>query len=301
MPVLSIRHLTRYRYRNPVALGEHRMMFRPCESFDQRLLDFHLAITPQPAKLRFTHDLFGHCVGVAEFSGWADELTFASSARLEHSPLAPFAGADDAVDYFLGGQPIAYDANDLPDLRQSMERAAPDPQVDAWARRFLRPVGKTRLQVLLSDMTGAIHEEFRYRKRLRNGPQTPAQTLAHGSGSCRDFAVLMMDAMRSLGLAARFVSGYIHCPSHGASRLGGGHTHAWVRVYLPSGGWVDLDPTNGLIGNADLIRVAVVSEPRQALPLHGTWLGGADDCLGMEVEVSVIEERVQPVPLRAAG
>ena len=277
------------------------MMFRPCESFDQRLLAFDLAITPEPARLRFTHDLFGNCVGVAEFSGRTDELVFASTVRVEHTPLAPFAGSDDKVDVFCGGEPIAYAEGDLPDLMKSMERQAPDPRVDAWARRFLRPVGRTRLPALLSDMTGAIHDEFRYRKRLRNGPQSPAQTLTHCSGSCRDFAVLMIDAARSLGLAARFVSGYIHCPGSGPARLGGGHTHAWVRVYLPSGGWVDFDPTNGLVGNADLVRVAVVREPRQALPLHGVWLGRAEDYLGMEVEVTVTDEAAKAVPLRAAG
>lgn len=103
----------------------------------------------------------------------------------------------------------------------------------------------------------------------------------------------MMDAVRSLGLAARFVSGYIYSPYAGPStvgRLGGGHTHAWVRVYLPACGWVEFDPTNGIVGNADLVRVAVARDPRQAVPLHGTGDGEANDFVGMDVEVSVTTE-----------
>ena len=149
---------------------------------------------------------------------------------------------------------------------------------------------------LLSQMTHAIHEGFRYAGRLEAGTQTPAQTLALGSGTCRDFAVLMMDAARSLGLAARFVSGYIYSPprADGAPRrVGGGHTHAWVQVYLPSCGWAEFDPTNGIVGNQDLVRVAVVRNPSQAVPLSGTWDGAAGDYIGMEVEVDL---QARPVP-----
>ena len=135
-------------------------------------------------------------------------------------------------------------------------------------------------------MTHAIREGFAYRLRLSGAPQTPAETLATRTGSCRDFAVLMMDAARSLGLAARFVSGYVYSASPNR-RKGGGHTHAWVRVYVPGCGWTDFDPTNGIIGGTDLIRVAVVADPREAVPLHGTWAGEAGDYLGMDVEVDI--------------
>jgi transglutaminase-like putative cysteine protease len=139
-------------------------------------------------------------------------------------------------------------------------------------------------------MTRFIHANFIYRSRLETGTRTPQETLRLGSGSCRDFAVLMIEAVRSLGLAARYVTGYIHSPSPGAARKGsggGGHTHAWARVYLPSCGWVDFDPTNGIVGNKDLIRVAVARSPRQVVPLHGVWDGAASDYLGMDVEVEI--------------
>lgn len=295
MPILSIRHLTRYTYRNPVALGEHRMMFRPRESYDQRLLSCDLAISPTPAKLNFVHDVFGNCVGVASFTGRTRELIFDSAVRLEHTPLPAFADEDGEIEAYAGCLPFAYGEEDLPDLRRSMERQYDDPQgvLDRWARRFVRPTGRTSLQRLLSDMTQAIHADFRYQTRLAKGAQAPLQTLELRSGSCRDYAVLMMEAVRSLGLAARFVSGYIYSPHADPGRrrrTGGGHTHAWVRVYLPSFGWVEFDPTNGIVGNTDLVRVAIARDPRQATPLHGTWSGLPSDYLGMEVEVDVRDE-----------
>jgi transglutaminase-like putative cysteine protease len=308
MPILSIRHVTRYRYRNPVALGEHRMMFRPRESYDQRVLSCDLTITPTPTRLRSVHDVFGNCVQVAGFGGRADQLVFESNVRLEHTPLPAFAGVDGGIEIYSGAMPFAYSPEDLPDLELSMQRQYPDPEgvIDRWARRFVRPVGRTSLQSLLSDMTQAIYSDFKYSTRLTKGIQAPLETLALRTGSCRDYAVLMIEAVRSLGLAARFVSGYVYSPRGGADRgrIGAGHTHAWVHVYLPACGWVEFDPTNGIVGNADLVRVAVARDPRQAVPLHGTWSGLPADYLGMDVEVDVraeAETAVRHSPRRAAG
>ena len=303
MPILSIRHLTRYRYRKPVALGEHRMMFRPRESYDQRLLSYDLTIGPEPEALRYVQDVFGNCVGVAAFRGRASTLTFDSFVRLDHTPMPAFADIDGEIEVYTGAMPFAYSAEDLPDLLQSMTRQHPDPGgvVDAWARRFVRSSGATPLQSLLSEMTQAIYADFKYKTRLEHGAQTPLQTLERRSGSCRDYAVLMIEAVRSLGLAARFVSGYVYSASPRSGRTGAGHTHAWVRVFLPSCGWVEFDPTNGIVGNADLVRVAIARDPRQAVPLHGTWAGLPADDLGMDVEVEVSVEGcadAQPAPLK---
>lgn len=295
MPILQIRHLTRYRYRQPVGFGEHRMMFRPRESYDQRVLESSLTIGPDPARLRYVQDVFGNCVGIAQFSDRATELTFDSLVRLEHTPAPLVLDIDDEV---APGQRFAYEPEDLTDLALSIAPHHPDDDgaLDVWARRFLRQEGPTKALRLLSDMTHAIRQEFGYATRLHGPAQTPAETLACGTGSCRDFALLMMEAARRLGFAARFVSGYIYSPGHTSERIGGGHTHAWARVYLPSCGWAEFDPTNGIVGNSDLIRVAVARDPRQAVPLYGSWSGPSSYYQGMEVEVDVraVDAKLEP-------
>ncbi len=301
MPILSIRHVTRYRYRNPVALGEHRMMFRPHESYDQQVLSVDLAISPTPSKINYLRDVFGNCIGVAQFAGRTTDLVFDSFVRLDHRPTSGLADLDDG-DLLLGDQDterFAYSGHDLTDLAASIQPAHPDPDgaIEAWARRFAAP-GAGALPLLV-EMTQAIYADFTYRKRLESGVQTPAETLASKSGACRDYAVLMIEAARRLGLAARFVSGYVYSPTrYSRGRIGGGHTHAWVSVYLPAHGWVEFDPTNGIVGNTDLIRVAVARDPSQATPLHGAWSGLTTDYLGMEVSVDVQAEEEAAVPTR---
>lgn len=264
-------------------------MVRPRDSYDQRLLEARLDINPKPADLRWVHDVFGNCVAVARFNGPADVLRFDSTIRLDHSPV-------DALDFriedYARAYPFAYGAADVPDLMRSIERQYLDPehQVDRWARQFLNREGPTGTRVLLAAMTHAINRRFTYLRREEAGTQDPVQTLQLGSGSCRDFALLMIEAVRSLGMAARFVSGYLYEPGadgNGQGRVGAGSTHAWMEVYLPGAGWVEYDPTNGIIGNRDLIRVAVVRDPRQAVPVSGTWIGDPADLIGMTVEVDV--------------
>ena len=299
MSAVSIRHLTAYRYRNPVALGEHRMMLRPLEGYDQRVISAELSISPEPSSLRNIHDVFGNCLSVARFKGRTDRLTVESKVTLEHTP-EPSPDFDGAV------WPAVYAPEDLTDLLPSMQPQHADPtgEVAAWARRFLPRRGRTPLRALLTDMTHAIHGEFAYGTRLSGAPQAPLETLALGTGSCRDFAMLMIEGVRSLGLAARFASGYVYSTSPRAGRKGGGHTHAWARVYLPACGWVEFDPTNGIVGNTDLVRVAIARDPRQAVPLHGTWSGLPSDYLGMDVEVEVSVEPcavTQPGPHQRVG
>lgn len=302
MPILQIRHLTRYRYSRPVGFGEHRMMFRPRESYDQRVLESRLTIGPAPTHLRYVQDVFGNCVGVARFDGLAPDLTFESLVRLEHTP-APLAL--DVEDEIAAGLPFHYDTHDLADLALSIEPQHPDPNgtVKAWARRFVGGHGRAKALAVLVKMTHSIREDFTYAKRLFGPAQSPTETLALRQGSCRDYALLMIEAVRRLGLAARFVSGYIYSPSAGPGRTGGGHTHAWVRVYLPSCGWVEFDPTNGIVGNTDLVRVAVARDPVQATPLYGSWIGEAGSYLGMDVDVdvSVEDERSLSPRVRAAA
>ena len=299
MPILTVRHTTRYRYSKPVLFGEHRILFRPLESYDQHLLDARLVITPRPVELRYAHDVFGNCVGLARFDKAASALTFESYVQLDHNPAAP--SLDDRASEAQARFPVVYASEDMPDLLRSIERQYPDPENELayWAQSFLSANPSAAVLDVLSTMTKAIRADFTYAARLQVGMQTPLETLRLNSGSCRDFAMLMMEAVRSLGLAAQFVSGYIYSPRSGSEprRLGGGHTHAWLRVYLPSFGWTEFDPTNGIVGNRDLIRVAVARDPRQAIPLSGTWDGEATDYLGMDVSVAVDVE-AEPKPAR---
>ena len=290
MPILTVRHVTTYRYRQAVSFGEHRMMLRPRESYDQRLIEAKLAIAPEPVEIRWLQDVFGNGVAIARFSGRAQELRFDSIVRLEHTPASV---ADFHIEEYARTWPFSYGAEEMPDLSRSIERHQPDPtrEVDRWVRQFLRQDGPTDTHEFLVNLTHAIKRNFTYVARSEMGIQEPAKTLKLGSGSCRDFALLMMEAVRSLGFAARYVSGYLYSPGRdGRGHVGAGSTHAWVRVYLPGAGWVEFDPTNGIVGNRDLIRVAVAREPGQAVPISGTWTGFPADNLGMNVEVHVTAE-----------
>jgi transglutaminase-like putative cysteine protease len=303
MRVLSVRHLTTYRYAEPVELGEHRMMFRPRESHDLRLTRTRLQITPQPVELRWLHDAFDNSVAVASFNGATTLLQFDSMITLEHVETQQ---PDYVLEVAARTYPFDYPRDEWPDLVRALQRPNPSAEVDQWAAQFL-PQVRTQVRTesgtigtmdLLRAMALGVRQQLRYIRRVERGVQTPVETLRHGSGTCRDFAWLMIDAVRALGLAARFVSGYIFVPdavplSPTAPPSEGGATHAWLQVYLPGAGWVDFDPTNSIVGNRNLIRVAVAWSPTQVLPLWGTYVGSASCCLGMQVAVSVTEEPAQ--------
>ena len=158
--------------------------------------------------------------------------------------------------------------------------------VNAWARRFVADASKVRTLHVLEAMTHAIKADFRYEARYEEGTQTAAETIALGSGTCRDFAVLMMEALRTFGVATRFVTGYLYDDTSGTTR-GGGSTHAWCNAYLPGAGWVEYDPTNGLVAGSNLVRVGVARSAEQALPVSGGYVGGPDDAIGLNVDVTV--------------
>jgi len=287
MPLLSIYHKTEYRYLHPVAFGEHRIMLCPRDGHDLRVLSCELRIAPQPMRLRWIHDVFGNSVAIATFDERAAALTVTSEVTVAHNPAEEFALTPDDHAYFY---PFLYDDEEYPDLREFVTPQYSDPQgeLSAWARRFLDAEAPTSTFQLLRNMTHGIRDRFTYRKRHERGTQHPLDTLQTGSGTCRDYALLMIEGLRRLGIAARFVSGYLFVPdADGEHHAGGGATHAWVQVYLPSAGWIEFDPTNGIEGTRDLIRVAVARDPSQAIPLHGSYVGGRDAFIGMEVSVNV--------------
>ena len=288
MTLLSVRHETVYRYARPVKFGDHRMLVRPRDSMEQVLESFGLAIEPRPTSLRWIHDVFSNGIAIASFDEPAEELRIVASMVLNHMPeLTPAFEMETRAKNF----PFDYGDVDAVDLAPNLRRQYPaETEVDDWAKRFLNPRGVTGTGHLLATMTMGIKESFTYLGRPDPGTQRPSQTLSSRAGTCRDFALLMIEAVRSLGLAARFVTGYLYSPARDGNYRGGGATHAWCQVYLPGAGWVEFDPTNGIIGTRDLIRVGVAREPRQAIPISGTFVGKKDDYLGMDV--AVIVERV---------
>jgi transglutaminase-like putative cysteine protease len=289
MKILTVHHATTYRYAKPVAFGQHRLMLRPRDSHDLRLLDAELTLSP-PGKVRWLHDVFGNSVALVDFAQPAPELSVLSTLKLERYGLARL---DFPLDAAAQLYPFVYSASDRTDLGRLLERHSPDPHglVDDWARQFTphRPVGTLNL---LASMNKAIRETFTYAAREDEGTQSPIETLESKSGSCRDFALLFIEAARSLGFGARFVSGYLYDPAldGGAAVQGAGATHAWAEVYLPGAGWVEYDPTNGVIAGENLIRVAVTRDAAQAVPIAGSFDGGPADYLGMQVDVVVSAE-----------
>ena len=189
-------------------------------------------------------------------------------------PPLPVYSLDPAAETF----PFSYAAKETPDLASLLKRQEADPNgtVDEWARRFVGVPGKARTLAVMEAMTHAIKAEFRYEARYAEGTQTAAETVASRSGTCRDFAVLMMEALRSFGVATRFVTGYLYDDTSGTTR-GGGSTHAWCNVYLPGAGWMEYDPTNGLVAGANLVRVGVARSASQALPISGGYVGAPDE------------------------
>jgi len=294
MQRLTVEHKTLYRYRRQVKFGEHRLLFRPRESHDLQLLDSRLLIRPA-ARVHWLHDVFSNSVAIAEFTKEGRELHFESTVVLHRYP---FEGPQFRIEPFARALPFSYPVRELPDLGRTIERHFPDPdrKLIEWTRQFLVSNGEMDTEEFLISVTRAVRDSFRYETREEPGVQTPLETLERGCGSCRDYALFMMEAVRSVGLAARFVSGYLYDASidgKGTDITGAGSTHAWVQVYLPGAGWVEFDPTNGSFGGTNLIPVAVAREPGQAMPVTGTFEGDPGDFLDMEV---VVEVRSVEVP-----
>jgi len=285
----DIVHTTVYRYSQPVTFGEHRVMFRPRDSHDLRVLATDLDVSPE-ADVRMIQDPLSNSVALVQPLEKADTLQIVCSFTIEHAhsmnlelPLSPSA------ELF----PFSYTTEERYDLEHYLRpyHDDPDGELTAWARQFIRTDGPTGTRDLLVAMNQTIRDKFVYLARDEEGTQQPIETLKLGSGSCRDFALLMMEAARRLGVATRFVSGYLYDPAlddgEDSGTVGAGYTHAWLQAYLPGAGWVPFDPTNNLLGGTQLIRVGVARDPSQAAPVSGSWFGESGDYLGMDVNVTV--------------
>lgn len=300
MRTLEIVHRTRYEYSAPVALGEYRLMFRPRDSHDLRLLSTGLSIEPA-ASVRWIHDPFGNSIAIASFDGSTQLLELTSTIRLEHFAVPLEAPL---IEEYARTFPFSYLTEEAPDLARYVERHYPDPNavVSNWAKQFLEGEGGADTFATLTRMCKGVQETLKYAMRFEAGTQPPATTLETGGGTCRDYALLMMEGVRGLGLAARFITGYLYDPatdSAAGGAVSSAYPHAWMETYLPGAGWVEFDPTNGIIGSERLIRVAVGRDPEQAMPIKGTFTGPPDVGVTATVDVTVTTI-VAPVPAQPA-
>jgi transglutaminase-like putative cysteine protease len=211
MTVFTVHHTTTYRYKQPVKLGPHQLIFRPRDSFDQRLLDCQLKVTPEPVDIRWIHDVFGNCVTLVDFNSYCKTLEFETIIRLDHFPRnAP----DFRLEDYARFHPFSYAEEEIPDLAAYIRRHTTEQgEVEAWLRKFLSEGVSKATGQLLMTLNEAIAQSFSYQRRSAQGTQTPSETLRRQNGTCRDLALLMMEAARSLGFAARFVTGYIYVPA----------------------------------------------------------------------------------------
>jgi len=281
---LTLRHKTTYRYNRPVKLSTHRLMLRPRESRELRLISSALIVMPE-AVVTWAHDVFGNSVATATFAGTTDHLVIDSVAELElgATQWPVFDVAASAASY-----PFPYLADDRTDLGALAIPQCPDPmgRLRTWAEAFVRSRPTDTLS-LLKDLSTGITACVRYQSRDDEGTQAPIETLDRGWGSCRDFAVLFVEAVRELGFGARIVSGYLYNPEREREA---GTTHAWAEVFVPGAGWITFDPTNRSVGGFNLIPVAVGRGIHQVMPVAGSYTGMTDAFQGLWVDVSVTSD-----------
>ena len=280
---LRIQHRTRYLYTRPVDFGQHRLVIRPREGHDLHIERMDLRIEPAHT-LMWVRDVFGNSIALADFTASADMLDIESDVVVER--LAPFPARDMHEPMRLSF-PVTYDAMETTITSAYLVPSFSDEvrAVRSWANRELavRPDDAEGTMLSLCEL---IFRRIRYQRRSEKGVQSPAHTLEVGSGSCRDLATLMMDAARSLGVAARFASGYLHGE---ASLAGEASTHAWTEVYLPALGWRGFDPTSGQLTGQHHVVTGVSDHPRGVMPITGAFVGGSSDFRDMIVQVRTEE------------
>ncbi|MEP7246265.1 MAG: transglutaminase family protein [Gammaproteobacteria bacterium] len=283
MQRLRILHTTRYVYSRPVEFTRHRLVIRPREGHDLRIESMQLRIEPEHA-LTWARDVFGNSIALVDFGGPALVLEIVNDvvverflpfpARILHTPMR--------VPY-----PVIYDPFESTMIAAYLERSFPEDvsAITTWLGENLR-VDAADAEGTVLSLCVLVNSKIKYMRRQEKGVQTPAQTAQLGSGSCRDMATLMMDAARSLGLAARFASGYIHGI---ASLAGHASTHAWTEVYLPDLGWRGFDPTLGTTISLRHVVAGVSNHPRGVMPITGGFIGKRVDFKELDVHVKTEE------------
>ena len=291
MPRLTIRHETLYTYARPVRFGCWRLMMRPLDTHAARIRDTSLELSP-PGDTRWSYDAYGNCICLFHPEGPAERLKVVSHLTIDRFP-APLGQPE--AENPRSGYPIVYSHADRRVLEPFIapDTSDADDRYLEWLRARLPTSGEPAL-AFLERLTRAIHADFDYGARETPGTQSPGETVQLGKGACRDFAWLMIESLRRLGIAARFVTGYLYSPRLARSNIrGAGATHAWCEVFLPDLGWLEFDPTNGLVESPSLIRVAATRTPAEACPMDGEVLDEAESELTVAVDVDLVEDSMR--------
>ncbi len=265
---LRIHHETRYTYTRRVRFGPHRLVLRPREGHDLRVESMDVQVSPA-AHLSWSRDVFGNSIGTLHFAEPAKELRIVSDVLVTRTP--PYLHR--IHDKEPTPWPPVYDPLEIGVVAAYQQLSYPSDgeSVDRWVRKH--GVKKfDDVESVARHLNRAVRDEIRYVRREEKGVLTPAQTISRGVGSCRDFATLLLDAARSVGVAARFASGYLECS---AAEAGYASTHAWVEIYLPGHGWRGYDPTLGAETTSAHVATGLSNHPRGVMPVTGSYYGAA--------------------------
>jgi transglutaminase-like putative cysteine protease len=274
---LRIVHETLYTYRKAVGLGQHRLVLRPREGHDLHVDSMQLEIKPS-FELRWSLDVFGNSIATVDFMEPSDHLRIVSDVMISRTERFPRAlGKNRSAMRW----PAVYDPLEIVVAEAYQRFAYPEDRsaVQEWLKQF--PVGD-EVTTIVRNLNRLIYKTIKYTRREEKGVLTPAQTLRAGAGSCRDLATLLLEAARSLGIAARFASGYLDCA---ASEAGRASTHAWAEIYLPGEGWRGFDPTLGEEISDKHVVTGVSSHPRGVMPVSGFFYGAAEEFEALKVSV----------------
>jgi transglutaminase-like putative cysteine protease len=281
MRKLQINHVTEYRFPSPVTLLPHRLLLRPRESHNVHIESSLLEIVPRHI-VHWKRDVMDNSVAVVQLTEPSDVLYVASTVIIQHYDENPF---DFLLDDSAVMHPFAYTVAEQIELAPFLQGVylADHTSIQQWLQTLQL---QTPIQTftLLDLLNREISTGFSYQMREAPGVQSPAFTLMQRSGSCRDFAALFLETCRHMGLASRFVSGYLF---EWGPDTGNASTHAWVEAYLPGAGWKGFDPTSGEITGDRHIAVAVARHPEAVPPVAGDYIGTPDQRPSLNVTVKV--------------
>jgi transglutaminase-like putative cysteine protease len=286
---LHIHHRTIYHYADKVTFGPHRLMFRPRENHGIRMQRLHLQVSPAH-RLRWMRDLYENNIVQLDLTEPAQQLAIEWECHLDIAEDNPF---DFIIDSDAAEYPFDYEHELSTEVLAFSENIYPRDveRLRAWLHPYWHPGRRLGTLDLLQELNKTIYRTIEYQRRDRKGVQSPAETLELKTGSCRDLATLFIEACRLLGLAARFVSGYMYSPEI----TGRMSMHGWAEVYLPGAGWIGFDPSWGILAAAQYVPVGVARHSEHVPPISGTYFGYPRAFLRTEIDLYV-KKLDEPLP-----